>query len=588
MSFLEISNLSFTYPGGIQAVNGLDLSVEKGESLALIGSNAAGKSTLALLVKGVLTPEAGSIIIDGMAWNAGKVDPRVGLLFSNPENQLVTSIVEEDIAFGLEVEGLASEIIREKVDSVLSALGIEHLRDRMPHRLSGGEQQMTALAGVMVTEPDLLILDEPTAYLDPFARAAVDKVVASLSQKGTTVILITHDLSRAANASRVAIMDEGKICMVGSPAFLFGQHLEPEKNLHLHIGSSDVPFVFRLASRLASMSDKAGIAVTEPVNSNNLVNVVSTALTGGGRRSDPSVSNTDTGNEVKSHHFAKEPILTMVNVTFSYPGQESGVGTIGTINDVHMKIPEGSVTLLCGPNGSGKSTLLQLINGLIRPDSGKVLFKGEELSTLKRYKGGIAGKVTLLFQNPEKQLFSETVFEDIAFGPRNLGLDPGEVERRVSTSMVWVGLKEELLERPVHSLSGGQMRRVGIAGVLAMEPDLLVLDEPTDGLDPAGVREFFSQARKYCESTGATILMAAHEIPEQVAMVDHLWYMEKGDVVLSGSPDEIMKTADGIVPDTFFPEHLVIRRELERRGVTFLENDLSPDRVLERIVALLS
>ena len=264
------------------------------------------------------------------------------------------------------------------------------------------------------------------------------------------------------------------------------------------------------------------------------------------------------------------------------------MGTIGTINDVHMKIPEGCVTLLCGPNGSGKSTLLQLINGLIRPDAGKILFKGEELSALKRYKGGVASKVALLFQNPEKQLFSETVFEDIAFGPRNLGVAPGEVERRVSTSMVWVGLKEELLERPVHSLSGGQMRRVGIAGVLAMEPDLLVLDEPTDGLDPAGVREFFSQARKYCESTGATILMAAHEIPEQVAMVDHLWYMEKGDVVLSGSPDEIMKTADGIVPDTFFPEHLVIRRELERRGVTFLENDLSPDRVLERIVALLS
>ena len=154
--------------------------------------------------------------------------------------------------------------------------------------------------------------------------------------------------------------------------------------------------------------------------------------------------------------------------------------------------------------------------------------------------------------------------------------------------MKWVGLGDELAERPVHSLSGGQMRRVGIAGVLAMEAELLVLDEPTDGLDPIGVQEFYTQARKYCESTGTTILMAAHEIPEQIALVDHLFFMDGGKMLFSGSPGVALTGLDSCVPPAFLPDHLVIRQELERHGVAFSENDLSPERVLARIKSFLA
>ncbi|MDF1535330.1 MAG: energy-coupling factor transporter ATPase [bacterium] len=575
MSFLEIKNLFYTYPGGIRAVDGLDLTAEKGEFVAVIGPNAAGKSTLALLVKGILQPDSGSISLGGAMGDPGRVDPRVGLLFSNPENQLVTSIVEEDVAFGLEVAALPPAEIRRKVESVLSELGIEHLRDRMPHKLSGGEQQMTALAGVMVMEPDLLILDEPTAYLDPVARAAVIKAVTSLARRGTAVILITHDIARAAGADRVVVMDGGKVALEGAPGELFAAlQRAPGHGI-------EIPFTIRLASEL----DRLGIPVPVPANNSSLSRAVTRAMERTGKQAGPDGTGVDPDIVEDRAAPGGPSVLRMEKVNFSYRIQDRAASTL---HDIEIDVPEGSITLLCGPNGSGKSTLLQLTNGLIHPDGGRVLFRGKELAFLRRSKGGIPMRVALLFQNPERQLFCETVFEDVAFGPRNLGLDPGEVARRVTRALRWVGLGEDLLKRSVHSLSGGQMRRVAIAGVLAMETDLLVLDEPTDGLDPSGVREFFSQARHYCESTGTAILMATHEIPEQVAMVDFLWYLDYGKVLSSGTPLEVLTGPHRTVPEAFLPDHLAVRQELERKNVPFGSDDMSPERVLEKILAFLS
>jgi energy-coupling factor transport system ATP-binding protein len=367
----------------------------------------------------------------------------------------------------------------------------------------------------------------------------------------------------------------------------------------------EVPFSIKLMSAL----EETGITVPDSVDPAALARTVTSIVQGRSSRilnttTDTTTgTTTGTGNEKHAVNTGEEvgsagepalpsvlpPILTLEKASFSYPGQgnENQPGQ-ATVHDVDLDVPEGAVTLLCGPNGSGKSTMLQMCNGLIRPDSGRVLFKGKELVTLKRQKGGIPGKVALLFQNPERQLFSDTVFDDVAFGPRNLGLAPEEVARRVSSSMEWVGLGKELVERPVYSLSGGQMRRVGIAGVLAMEAELLVLDEPTDGLDPVGVQEFYTQARKYCESTGTTILMAAHEIPEQITLVDHLCYMDGGKMMFSGPPGAALTGLHSCVPEAFLPDHLVIRQELERHGVAFSENDLSPDRVLARIKSFLA
>ncbi len=575
MPFLEIRDLTYTYPGEIQAIRGLNLTAERGELVAVIGPNAAGKSTLALLVKGILNPDSGSVSLDGKVRESGVVDPRVGLLFSNPENQLVTSIVEEDVAFGLEVAALPPGEIRHKVGRILDDLGIEHLRDRMPHRLSGGEQQMTALAGVMVMEPDLLILDEPTAYLDPFARTAVINVVTSLARKGTAVLWITHDIPRAAGADRLVVVDGGKVTLDGTPHGLF---MAPELSTGYGIAP---PFLMRLAAEL----EQFGITVSKPADSRSVSSAIARALEAGGGETGRSAVELECIEEEGEPSTDQPPILRMEKVTFSYGFPNTADSTV---RDIDFEVPEGCITLLCGANGSGKSTLLQLANGLISPDSGQVLFRGEELALLKRSDGGIPARVALLFQNPERQLFSDTVFDDVAFGPRNLGRDPAEVSRRVTRALEWVGLGDELLERSVHSLSGGQMRRVAIAGVLAMEADLLVLDEPTDGLDPTGVREFFAQARNYCKATGTAILMATHDVPEQADLVDHIVYIDSGRIMSTGSPLKVLTGSRKTVPPDFLPDHLAVREELAALGVSFDGSDLSPDKVLERIVALLS
>ncbi|UCG38701.1 MAG: ATP-binding cassette domain-containing protein, partial [bacterium] len=243
-------------------------------------------------------------------------------------------------------------------------------------------------------------------------------------------------------------------------------------------------------------------------------------------------------------------------------------------------------SLLCGANGSGKSTLLQMANGIVRPDRGSVLFKGERLKAYFRNREPIHGRIGLLFQNAERQLFSETVRDDIAFGPRNLGLSRQEVSRRVREAALWVGLDEDVLSRPVHTLSGGQMRRAAVAGVLAMDPELLVLDEPTDGLDPAGTGEFFQRAHDYCRSKGTTILMAGHRIPDQAGLLDHVAYLRGGKVVLSGPPSRVLGGTSGALPEGFLPEHLKVQNYLRSLGILTGDPELDPARALDKMLRL--
>ncbi len=218
-------------------------------------------------------------------------------------------------------------------------------------------------------------------------------------------------------------------------------------------------------------------------------------------------------------------------------------------------------------------------NGLVNPDDGKVLLCGRPLKDWKKKRGGVPGRVALLFQNPERQVFSDTVFDDIAFGPRNLGVSAEKIKDRVLKAAKWVGLPEEVMKRPVYTLSGGQMRRAAVAGVLAMEPEVLVLDEPTDGLDPRGAREFFASARQYCDETGTAIIMATHAVPEQIACIDHFGHLADGRIQSSGPPSGILTRPDRTLPRQFLPDHLILREELLGRGVTL------PDAMLDTDVA---
>ena len=276
--------------------------------------------------------------------------------------------------------------------------------------------------------------------------------------------------------------------------------------------------------------------------------------------------------------------MTFEGIRFRYGGGTPHGEPV--LSGVDFSVGAGTVALICGANGSGKSTLLQMSNGLVTPDNGKVLLGGQQLKDWKKMPGGIPGRVALLFQNPERQVFSATVFDDIAFGPRNMGVRADKIEDRVRKAAKWVGLTDTVLSRPIHTLSGGQMRRAAVAGVLAMEPEVLVLDEPTDGLDPGGAREFFTSARQYCDETGTAIVMATHAVPEQIASIDHLGHLADGRMQSFGPPSGILTGPDRTLPPQFLPDHLILKEELVEMGVALPDDMLNPAIALKLLLAL--
>jgi len=568
MSFLEISDLTYTYPNsGIRAVDGLSLEADRGEMIAVVGPNAAGKTTFALLLKRLLKPDSGKIRINGNEQVIVGPDPGIGILFSNPENQLVTSIVEEDVAFGLEVLGEPSHVIKRKVETVLESLGIAHLRKRMPHLMSGGELQMAALAGVLVLDPDILVMDEPTTYLDPNARVSVLASMRDLAEQGKVIIWITHDMKEAAIADKVMLFDHGRIVVEGTPDELFSQPGLAERYGIIP------PFLMNLVLEMRAM----GMGVKWPSDPRSLARDL---IRGINDRRGP--NHDATGHTGFTH--TGEPALTFDGIRFSYgPDAQHGEPVL---SGVDFSVGQGTVALLCGANGSGKSTLLQMSNGLVTPDDGNVLLCGQQLKSWKKKQGGVPGRVALLFQNPERQVFSETVFDDIAFGPRNMGVSADKIKGRVLKAARWVGLPDTVLNRPVYTLSGGQMRRAAVAGVLAMESEVLVMDEPTDGLDPGGAREFFAGVRRYCDENGTAILMATHAVPEQIACIDHFGHLADGRIQSYGPPSGILTGPDRTLPIQFLPDHLIIREELLEKGIALPDAVLDPASAKKQLIAL--
>jgi energy-coupling factor transporter ATP-binding protein EcfA2 len=569
MSFLTINNLEYTYPGeAAQALAGVDLEVGRGELLALVGPNAAGKSTLARAIKGLLEPDSGQVVIDSRPVGGHIPDSRVGFLQSNPENQLVTSIVEEDVAFGLENLGMMPEAIKDGVDRTLAQLDLERFRRAMPHRLSCGEQQMVALAGALAPDPEVLVLDEPTAYLDPRGRAAVMKALKSLSDQGRTIILITHEMEEAVYADRVALINGGVVEEVLPPARFF------RNRSVLEAGRLKQPF----AVRLAQAFEARGVSL--PLSSPRLDQFLADLKDFGGNLSIQRDEKRIAPAAAVSEDNAAA--LTYRDVVYRY--RSGGGENTDILKGVNLEVPEGRMSLLCGANGAGKSTLLQMANGLLVPDSGEVLFQGVGLDSLVKKPGGIPARVAVLFQNPERQIFSETVFDDVAFGPRNLGVHEDHVKESVLDAISWVGLDAEVLGRSPFKLSGGQMRRVAVAGVIAMNPKVLVLDEPTDGLDPYGADEFMSRAHQYIEKTGATVLMATHRVPDSAVDRCRLAVLSSGAISANGDPlDVLLAPGEPLSPD-FLPPHIRAQISLLKDGFTPWTVSLYPDEAVRLIV----
>jgi len=529
---IKTENLYFAYPSeGLEALKGIDISICAGEFVAILGHNGSGKSTLARHLNALLTPTKGALWINGkdtsVAENLWDIRQTVGMVFQNPDNQLIATVVEEDVAFGPENLGVPPEEIRKRVDETLKSVGMGSFALSAPHNLSGGQKQRVAIAGVLAMQPDCIVLDEPTAMLDPAGRREVLETVTRLNQEGITVILITHFMEEAVLAKRVIVMHEGEVVLDDTPRGVFSQ-VETMRKYVL-----SVPPVTALAHklRMSGLTIANNILTIDEFIQDETITVTLQKL----------IKKSKT-QHLENHTISSSPIIEIKSLTHTYsPGS---VFEMKAIDDISLSINQGEMVALIGHTGSGKSTLIQHLNGLLKPTFGHIFVEGEDIHADKSKLKTLRQKVGLVFQYPEHQLFEPTVYRDVAFGPTRMGFTQDEIEKQTKQALATVGLGEEFYEKSPFELSGGQKRRAAIAGVLAMKPKILVLDEPTAGLDPQGRREILSQIKYMHENLGLTVILVSHSMDDAARLTDRVIVLNKGKLLFDDTPSKVFSQAD--------------------------------------------
>jgi energy-coupling factor transporter ATPase len=529
---IRVENLHFAYTTegsqtSVPALNGVALTIEPGEHVAIVGHNGSGKSTLAKHLNALLPPTQGKVWVrDWLTTdlkNLRDIRSTVGMVFQSPDNQIVATIVEEDVAFGPENLGVPREEIIRRVDWALDRVDMLPFRHRAPHLLSGGQKQRICIASVLAMKPSVLVLDEATAMLDPLGRREVLAAVSRLNREdGVTVIAVTHHMEEAAQADRVIVMEAGKIALQGTPREVFKQ---AER---LHALQLDVPPITRLAQSLHQHHPEFP---DELYTVEDFVGAVQIQLAGS------QAVQTEPSRVVQTNTAPTENVITAEHLSHYY--MRGTPLQVQALFDVNVEVRRGEVLGIIGHTGSGKSTVVQHFNALLRPHEGRVIIFGKDASSPSLDARDIRRRVGLLFQAPETQLFEHYVGDDIAYGPRNLKLSREVVRERVRKAMVAVGLGfEEFKDRITFSLSGGEMRRVAMAGVLALEPEVLVLDEPTAGLDPRGRGQLLQLIRAF-QQQGLTLVIISHNMEELAQVCDRLVVISDGKTVMSGAPQEV-------------------------------------------------
>lgn len=542
---IKAEKLTFEYEsleeGGekITALNGVDINIKKGSFTAVLGRNGSGKSTLAKNFNALYVPSGGRVLVAGMdtaddalVWEIRKT---AGMVFQNPDNQIVAAIVEDDVAFGPENLGIPSDEIRERIDAAMKSVGIYEQRAKSPSALSGGQKQRAAIAGVIAMKPQCIIFDEPTAMLDPKGREDVMNIIKQLHKEGITIVLITHFMEEASAADRVIIMNNGSIAADGTPSEIFAQSdIIKEAGL-------EAP----AAARIAEMLRGRGVNVPQDALT---INELARWLAGAAKVTTPhgdrqtagecaafEKSNSGSGAErtdsaeIVYASEAKGISISVENITHIY--NKGRPDETAALDGVSFTVEPGEFVGIIGHTGSGKSTLIQHLNGLLKPDSGRIIPEPDK---------NVRKKIGLVFQYPEYQLFEETVAKDIAFGPKNLGADSEEIESLVREAMELVGLPYELYaDRSPFELSGGQKRRAAIAGVLAMRPEVLILDEPTAGLDPQAHKEILDMIEDIRRRRGCSVVLVSHNMDDVAKLCGKVLVMHNGKLVLQGTPKEV-------------------------------------------------
>ena len=592
----------------LSALSALNFSIEEGSFVCILGHNGSGKSTLAKLFNALQLPTEGTILVSGMDSREEKnifpIRREVGMVFQNPDNQIIASVVEEDVGFGPENIGLPTDEIWQRVNNALSAVHMETYRLKSPNHLSGGQKQRVAIAGTLAMEPKTIVLDEPTAMLDPSGRKEVLESVLELKRKkGISIILITHYMEETVNADRILLMDSGKLVMDGSPREVF-QNVERLKEYRM-----DVPLITELAHKL----QKKGFPIEKTILKKEELEEELLKL----KEEGFSLQESFTASELPglSELSSKKPeagdyIVEAEHLSAIF--QEGTAMESYALKDLSLKIRRGSLTAVIGHTGSGKSTLVQHLNGLIKAKSGEIFvsfrenpplvksgksflfFKGKKTVIEKKGRLSLSEegfdyralrfKVGLVFQYPEYQLFEETVLLDVMFGPLNQGKSREDAEALAKDALASLGIGEELYAKSPFELSGGQKRKVAIAGVLAMGPELLILDEPTAGLDPAGRDELFEEIAGLRKNYAMTILLVSHSMDDVARYADEVLVLHQGELKLEGTVEEVFSRKEELEDMGLgLPQIRALLFDLKKNGL-----DIQLGNTVEEAVSALS
>lgn len=520
MSFINIKGLSHKFNikdkdgnkvGENWAVKDVDFLADKGEMIAILGRNGSGKSTFARHLNGLLVPQEGTVIIGGQDLSKvsvlSSIRRQVGMVFQNPDNQIVGNTLAEDVGFGLENLGMSSVDIWDKIDEMLELTGLAAYKYSNTSRISGGQKQKLAIASAMAMMPECIVLDEATSMLDPQgARDMLELVQKLHREKNITVIMVTHKISEALMADRVYILDNSKIVAEGTPEDVFTD-VERLKKYGL-----EIPVRMKLEAGIpvdiCSEYKKKHLQISQ----------------------DAGVSADHIGDSGNSLSNSRRCIVELQNVSYSYM---NGNEEYKALSDIDLKIYEGQVVSVIGQTGSGKSTLLQMINKLIAPQSGHVYLYETDVQRVRNIKD-IRRRIGYVFQFPESQLFENTVLKDVMYGPINFGMSKEEAERAAENALDLVGVPKKYADYSPFELSGGLKKRVAIAGILAYEPEILILDEPACGLDGESREQLWNLIRTLDREKNVTIILVSHDMEDVYEMSERVLLMDHGRIVYDG------------------------------------------------------
>ena len=541
---ITFRNVSFKYEGAdIPALQDINLTIMPGEIVLITGPAGSGKTTLCSCMNALIPHYHegdlnGEVLVRNYNTRKARIGglaSLVGMVFQDPESQLVTNSVADEVAFGPENLGVVREEINLRVQEALQATRLKGYDDREPHSLSGGEQQACVIAAIYAMHPEIYVMDEPLANLDPVGRIQVFRVIVEIAkQRGKTLVLVEHSLEDVLPlVDRVVVLDQGRIIRDGPTADV--------------LAAGDIPHVFTRPP-IIRLAEKVNLSPL-PLTSDQFYQSLSAKY---------QLGSINWSGQKQPNLQVGSPVIEMRDVAYSYDNKNI------VLNDVNLTINTGELVAILGRNGSGKTTLVRHIIGLLQPIHGNVTVLGKDVSVTPTHE--IAQEVGFCFQNPNHQLVSFNVRDELIFGLKAHHVDPTEFESRIHEALEFVNMLD-LINAEIFDLGKGQKQRLALASVLTLNPRILIIDEPTTGQDPRMSEEIFDIIKRLNEM-GTTVLMITHKIDYAAIYASRAIVLKNGRIAFDGPIQELIGDIETMQANSLdLPETTKLAIHLNKHGV---------------------